>query len=156
MPIAYWISTELDLVYARHSGRLALQDYLATFRHYRADRNYRPGRAELIDQSTMTAIDTSLDDLRNLLDEVNRQFPGAGAGTPTVLWAPGDLAYAMSCRYRALASTVPGIEVVVEREEHRALAALGLPDRRLVDLLSRAAFMPADPLPPGRTTRPAG
>ena len=90
MPISFQISTDLDLVYARWSGRVTFDDILWNFETYLSDAAYRPGRPELIDATEIEEVDVDFDRARAILRFVNQQIPGVAVATHTVLLAPGD------------------------------------------------------------------
>lgn len=147
MPISFQISTDLDLVYARWSGRVTFDDILWNFETYLSDAAYRPGRPELIDATEIEEVDVDFDRARAILRFVNQQIPGVAVATHTVLLAPGDTVFGLGRMFQQLAELAEGIEVEVFRDEAEALASLGLTCATVEALLQTGAFM--DPaLPP--------
>ncbi len=140
MPIAYAISHELDLVYARYWATVTLGDVVANFGTFLADPDYRPGRPELIDLSRVSRIDMDFSEARSLLATVNDQTAPAPVHTRTVIWAPTNASFGMARLYQTLASQADGIEVHVTRDEAEALGLLGLPHNSIAALLATGAF----------------
>lgn len=140
MPIEYAISHDLDLCYARHVGKITLDDYLENWATYVADPDYRAGRPEILDLSRALLVDLGLEHARRLLSEVNAQGGGTPVRTVTSVWAPSDLAFGISRMYESLASMVDGIEVFVTRSEREALDRLGLTHGSIAELLSTGGF----------------
>lgn len=145
MPVEYLISRDLDLVYARWWGRVDIDLVRANFMAYLSDRNYRPGRPELLDVSGVTEVDLDFQRVRLILRAVNDQVPGERVHTRTVLWAPDDAAFATGRMYQQLADYAGGISVEVYRDEAEALAALGLPHACIAELTRTGGFLPAAP-----------
>lgn len=144
MPIFYSISTDLDLVYARWSGRVSFGDILDNFQVYLADPRYQPGRPELIDASTLRDIDVDFAKARAILRLVNEQVPSAPVTTHTVLWTPGDTFFGLGRMYQQIASLASGVRVEVFRDEIEALAALDKPYDTVAALLREGGFVPQE------------
>ena len=144
MPIEYRTSLDLDLVYARWWGAVDLDQIRVNFVTYLADRNYRPGRRELIDLSGVTSLDLDFERIRLILRDVNDQSPGQPVRTRTVLWAPQDEAYATGRMYQQLADYAGGISVAVYRDEPEALAVFDLPHACMADLVRDGRFLLPD------------
>ncbi len=145
LAIEYSTSLDLDLVYARWWGEIDLYQIRTNLVIYLADRNYRPGRPELLDLSGVTRVDLDFERIRVVLRDVNDQLPGAMVHTRTVLWAPDDDTYATGRMYQQLAEYSGGIKVEVYRKELKALAVFDLPFTCMADLSRNGGFLPADP-----------
>ncbi|MBF9035769.1 hypothetical protein HKCCE2091_16090 [Rhodobacterales bacterium HKCCE2091] len=143
MPIEFSTCLERDLLYARWTGIIGMQEFLGNFEAYVSDRHYRPGRPELVDLSRMTDFDGGFNTFSAALRVVNNQEPGTIVHTRTVLWAPNDSIYGLGRMYQQLADLAGGIEVEIYRTEAGALGALMLPYETIDSLLASETFHPA-------------
>lgn len=146
VPIEYFTSLKLDLVYERWWGQIDLDQFRDIFVTYLADRHYRPGRAELVDLSGVTRVDLDFQRIQVMLRTVNDQLPGQTVRTRSVVWAPDDETFATGRMYQQLADYAGGVSVDIHREEAEALAACGLEHASMADLLRDGDFLPADPI----------
>ena len=135
MPIAYRIFTDIDLCYARWTGRVSFEEAYENWVQYTDDADYRPGRPELIDQRGIEFFDVSIAQMQALLREVNQQDFPEERGTKTVVLAQSPVAFGVARQYQTVAELMPGIDVEIYKEEAEALAALGRPEGSIAELL---------------------
>ena len=135
MPIAYRIFTDIDLCYARWTGRVSFEEASENWALYVKDADYRPGRPELIDQRELEFFDVSLAQIKALLHEVNKQDFPQKLGTRTVVLAQSPAAFGVARQYQSVAALLPGIKVEIYKEEAETLTALGRPERSIAELL---------------------
>ncbi|THH36196.1 hypothetical protein E4Z66_14195 [Aliishimia ponticola] len=141
MPIEFFTSLDLDLVFARWWGVVDDSAVRVNFMNYLGDPNYRPGRPELIDLSQIKRFDIDFAATRGLIQTVNRQVPGEIVHTPTIVWAPSDGSYGMARMFQQLAEITDGIVVKIFRDERAALDAAGQSHESIADLLARGNFL---------------
>ncbi|MEM1299157.1 MAG: hypothetical protein AAGH68_07725, partial [Pseudomonadota bacterium] len=135
MPIAYRIFTDIDLCYARWTGRVSFEEARANWERYLAEPDYRPGRPELIDHRWIDSFDITVPQIRTLVNQVNQQdFPDA-SGTLTVVLAQSPVAYGVARQYQSVADLLPGIKVEIYQDEAEALSALGRSERTVEEVL---------------------
>lgn len=145
MPIDFWTSVSLDLLYARWSGHIDLRLFRETYARYITDHNYKAGRTELINLSGISGIDADFKKIWSALRLVNQATPGTKIKTRSVVIAPTDLAFGFARMYQALAETEPGIRIEVCRTEAEALDALDLPFQTVAAMFERGGFLPYAP-----------
>lgn len=147
MPIAFWTSLDRDLLYARWSGTVTMAEFRANYHAYLADRHYRAGRPELIDNSRLENFEGGFNAIRNALALVNAAGQGKTVHTRTVAYTPRTSMYGVARMYQQLAELDGGIHVEVHDDEAAALRALKLPYATIAEMLEAEEFLPAEPRP---------
>lgn len=140
MPIHYAISTDLDLAYARWSGRVDIAQFRKMFASYVQDQNYVMGRPELCDFSGLTAMDVGFQQVWSALSFVNSSEKQLVEKTRCVVYAPGDTAFGVARMYQSLSEYEGGVVVTVCREEAEALSVLDKSYTSLAELLEKGDF----------------
>ncbi|MEM7460851.1 MAG: hypothetical protein AAF331_15410 [Pseudomonadota bacterium] len=146
MPIAFFTSLELDLIYADWSGSISLSVFRQSFQSYLADRHYKAGRPELINTANVKEFDVDFKKVWAALRLVNAQSPLQKTKTRTVVIAPQDVIFGTARMFQTLAENADGIKVEVCRTEAEALAALNLPYTSVEAMLDAETFLPPDPV----------
>ena len=145
VPMNYLISNELDVVYARWSGNVALDQFRAMFEMYLNDENYVLGRPDLCDFSGLEALDADFNQIWSALNMVNAVEGKEKDKTHTVIYAPSEIAYGSARMYQSLAEYEGGVKVTVCRTEAETLAVLNLDFPSIDDLLDRGHFLLPNP-----------
>lgn len=143
MPIEFSTCLERDLLLAKWTGLVTLDEFKGNYFNYLGDVNYRAGRTELIDQRAFEDFDGDFNAIRSALNFVNRAGEGPVVRTRTIVLAPADGVFGLGRMYQQLADMSSGIQVEVYTAEEEALKALGLPYATLAELHERETFHPA-------------
>ena len=142
MPIAYEISTELDVMIATWTGEVDIGEYRDMFADYLRDDNYRLGRPEICDMSETTGMDADFNRIWSVLTMVNAQNGGQPVSTRCVIYAPDETIFGLARMYQSLAENAGGVQVAVYRDEEETLAHFDLPCRSFEDLRAKHRFLP--------------
>jgi hypothetical protein len=134
LPIDYKISTRLDVAVFRWTGVVTLDHYREALTAYVADRDYRPGRNELVDTSELEDFATNFNGMMAALRTANTHYNSHVTPARTVIWSPRDYIFGLSRMMQQIADVNPGISVEVFHDEKRALAKLDLPHESIAAL----------------------
>jgi len=144
VPIEFSTCLERDLVLANWSGRISLEEFKRNYFDYLSDKNFRPGRPELIDQRKFEDFEGDFQAIRAALNFVNGSGGGHQTRTRTVVLAPDAGIYGLGRMYQQLAELSEGIRVEVVTHEASALRALLLPYSSIAEMCANEVFLPSE------------
>jgi len=145
LPIEYSFLQDSDICYARYIGLVTAADLEANYGRYLSDKNYVPGRPELIDLSEcdFSALTyASLSPLANFVDQANM---AAGTTTLTCLYGPTNTSFGTARIYEAIAAPLKGLMVFVTRSQRDAMRFLQQPFSDIDTFLQTQTIVPACP-----------
>ncbi|MBP9182340.1 MAG: hypothetical protein KBF78_04340 [Fuscovulum sp.] len=138
MPVTFQILRDRGTVYVRYDGQARIAETIEAFAAYTTDPDCRPGQRQLVDLSGLTGVETDYLSLMQMQAIKADHFGREGQQTLIAYFAPSrkgqDLALAVLRSW-------DGVDRVAARmfeDEAAALAFLGLPERRIADLLETA------------------
>ncbi|MEM9756367.1 MAG: hypothetical protein AAF914_10255 [Pseudomonadota bacterium] len=144
MPIEFATCLEQDLLYARWTGVVTLEEFFENFELYRDDVHYRPGRSELLDATELKDFAVTSNQMRAAVEAINTLGKAAEFRTKSVVLCADDSIFAIGRMYQQLADLAGGVEVSLHTDEASALAALGLRYRSLPDMFAAETFRTAE------------
>ena len=138
MPIRYRIFRDIEFTYTQLLGHVTLDEILSTLKGFRSDPHHRPKLTELIDMRGLRRLNFGLSGLRTTVTALNSQESGHAL---QVLLADSDYAYGMARQYQVVVSTQNGAWAEVYRNETMALAACGLAETGIDQMLRAHATL---------------
>lgn len=138
MPVDVHILPKHGLVVARFHGHVRLEECLASAQGYAQHPDCRPGQNQLIDLSGMTSYERDLVQIMALMAKLPDHLLAPGAEPMVVYLAPSAVAQEVTTFVLKSMAGIGGVSVSAVADEEHALEVMGLPERRLADLLAKA------------------
>ena len=135
MSVTFRILRARGVVYVRYFGFVGIESSLIAFRDYMEHPDCRPGQKHLVDLSEVTEFEKDYARILQLQALKAEQFVGQPVETMLAYIAPTAAARAMAA---LVLRSWEGNEYVIPRvldTEAEALAFLGMPERRVAELL---------------------
>ena len=129
MPVEYLILPDLDVTYVKYYGHVNTSQIALAFDVHRSDENFRPGRNEFADLSSVKMLDMDFDGVESHFDQMVEKYKENGAVTFTAIYAPQPELTSLAYAYAKLSQTSDLLDAKVYEDAGDALLALeiGIP-----------------------------
>lgn len=139
MPLNFFISPELGVVYVRYSGAICPEETLDAFADYMKHPDCRPGQKQLVDLRAVTEVNFDFPALLRMQAKKAERFhvPGASTLVAYLAGSPETIRIAVMAQ-----QSWDGVSDVIARmftDEAAALGFLGLPLGDLDAIFERTA-----------------
>lgn len=145
LPIEYSFLQDSDICYARYIGLVTAADLEENYGRYLSDRNYVPGRPELIDLSECDFSALTYASLSPLAAFVDQANVAAETTTLTCLYGPTNTSFGTARIYEAITAPMKGLMVFVTRSQRDAMRFLQQPYSDIDTFLQTQTVVPACP-----------
>ncbi|MDJ0824360.1 MAG: hypothetical protein QNJ16_02540 [Rhodobacter sp.] len=126
MPVKVRVFPDLDLVYTRYSGAVAVDDLRAALRQMAAAPGYRVQMARLIDLSAAEDFAYRFDEILDMSRPVRALYDSSPEPIRIAYIAPTEAAFGMARMFETLIGDSDRLSVATFHSAAEALAFLGL------------------------------
>lgn len=127
MPIEYKILPQFDLSVFRWRGVVETSEYRSILESYTSNRNFLPGRTELVDLSQLKDFKADFNQMVSLNFQIQACYANPDSPTRVLIYSPNETMFGMARMMQQLVSSEDFLSVEVYSNLEEVFGCLGLP-----------------------------